>query len=422
MTDYRNVLERDLARVGPAPFDFDDVARRRDRKRRNQRITAGVVGIAVFVAAVWIVTSVGSLDRSETSVVPGGDVTGPAETGPAETGPTALEPVVPPPGIPPHGATPSFPETGELILSVSLFTFNVPPAPEELTHMFVYTDGRLIWSRDSDLLESTDAYNTGLFEQRLTPEGAELMRSEVISSGLIDPDPDSGVMVDGEADPDTFPFVGFIRVRDADRLVGREFASAAYQTGAPHNEGETTCVAGWGCAHIASAEEERRLQSMYPRLTDPASWLPASAWADQEVRAYVPSTYRVCYGGTKETIERDRLLHAIPGPVQELLEARDAENESFNMYISFGEWVDGVRAKGYCSELTTEEARDVVRGLDDGGFEREPLLTSANGPHATFEYIFSVPDPAGNPAYTPLGALWIDPYLPDGDAICTPCT
>jgi hypothetical protein len=53
--------------------------RRRDRKRRNQRIAAGVVGIAVFVVAVWIVTSVGSLDRSETPAVPG-----PAETGPAE--------------------------------------------------------------------------------------------------------------------------------------------------------------------------------------------------------------------------------------------------------------------------------------------------------------------------------------------------
>ena len=92
MTDYRNVLERDLARVGPAPFDFDDVARRRDRKRRNQRIGAGVVGIAVFVAAVWIVTSVGSLDRSETSVGPAGDVTGPTETRPAETGPAETGP------------------------------------------------------------------------------------------------------------------------------------------------------------------------------------------------------------------------------------------------------------------------------------------------------------------------------------------
>ena len=61
---------RALVREEPS---FDDLIRRRHRKRRNQRIAAGVVGIAVFVAAVWIVTSGRSFDRSETSVVPGGD-------------------------------------------------------------------------------------------------------------------------------------------------------------------------------------------------------------------------------------------------------------------------------------------------------------------------------------------------------------
>jgi hypothetical protein len=76
-----------MERLELRPFTLEGFHDRRDRKRRNQRIAAGLVGIAVFVAAVWIVTSVGSLDRSETSVVPGGDVTGPAETGPAETGP-----------------------------------------------------------------------------------------------------------------------------------------------------------------------------------------------------------------------------------------------------------------------------------------------------------------------------------------------
>jgi hypothetical protein len=64
---------------------FERLVLRRDRKRRNNRIAAGIVGIAVFVAAVWIVTSAGSLDRSETSVVPGGDVTGPAVSEPTET-------------------------------------------------------------------------------------------------------------------------------------------------------------------------------------------------------------------------------------------------------------------------------------------------------------------------------------------------
>jgi Tol biopolymer transport system component len=86
MTDYRNVLERDLARVGPAPFGFDDVGRRRDRKRRNKRIAAGVVGIVVFVAAVWIVRDVTSLNRTQTPVVPGGASSGPAVTNEPPTG------------------------------------------------------------------------------------------------------------------------------------------------------------------------------------------------------------------------------------------------------------------------------------------------------------------------------------------------
>lgn len=87
MTDYRTLLEHDRERVGPASFTFDDVTRRRDRKRRRQRITAGVVGIAVFVAGVWIVRDVASLNRART-VVPGGSST----TGPAVTGPTYPEP------------------------------------------------------------------------------------------------------------------------------------------------------------------------------------------------------------------------------------------------------------------------------------------------------------------------------------------
>jgi hypothetical protein len=82
MADVRTLLERGYADATPQPDGFERMLRRRDRKRRNQRIAAGVVGIAVFVAAIWVVTSVGSLDRSETPAVPG-----PAETGPAETAP-----------------------------------------------------------------------------------------------------------------------------------------------------------------------------------------------------------------------------------------------------------------------------------------------------------------------------------------------
>jgi hypothetical protein len=83
--DILDRAKRAAMSVDGPDHPYDAMLRRRDRKRRNQRIAAGVVGIAVFVAAVWIVTSFGSLDRSETSVGPAGEVTGPAETGPAET-------------------------------------------------------------------------------------------------------------------------------------------------------------------------------------------------------------------------------------------------------------------------------------------------------------------------------------------------
>ena len=79
MNDYRSVLERVGSNFAPLDLELESLLRRRDRKRRNQRIAAGVVGIAVFVAAVWIVISAGSPDRTqrpanEPSVSPAEDV------------------------------------------------------------------------------------------------------------------------------------------------------------------------------------------------------------------------------------------------------------------------------------------------------------------------------------------------------------
>ena len=68
MSDLRALLERADRAVADVPLPaggLDGLQRRRDRKRRNQQITAGVVGIAVFVAAVWIVTSDWSSHRTQ---------------------------------------------------------------------------------------------------------------------------------------------------------------------------------------------------------------------------------------------------------------------------------------------------------------------------------------------------------------------
>jgi hypothetical protein len=377
--DERELVERAVRALVREEPSFDDLIKRRHRKRRNQRIAAGVVGIAVFVAAIWIVTSGGVFDRTQTPAVPG----------PAETGPT---------------------ETGELILSVYLY--GDASAREELTHMYVYAGGRLIWSRDGALPDGANDFYTGLVEQRLTPEGVELMRSEVISSGLIDPD---SYMVDGQADPDLFPFFGTITVRDAGQLVGREFAHEHSQPGGPPFpiQGETVCYPEGDCAHFATAEEESALERLYGRLTDPASWLPASAWADQEIRTYVPSRYQVCYGGYRKTIERDRVLNALPGPVAELLRARDAQPHGIGGLLAS---IKGHAPTGYCSDLTTEKTRVLVRALDDAGLERKQPGWAA------FRYDFPVPFSGQGPDPIDTSArILIDPYLPHGEVICIPC-
>jgi hypothetical protein len=104
MIDERERFERTFQQFQMPEPAWDRLVGRRDRKRRNRRITAGVVGIAVFVAAVWIVRDVALLDRSEKSVIPGGSST----TGPAETGPI-FDPSADYWGLPPAGAEPSGP-------------------------------------------------------------------------------------------------------------------------------------------------------------------------------------------------------------------------------------------------------------------------------------------------------------------------
>jgi transglutaminase-like putative cysteine protease len=74
MSDLKALLERAERAVSVVPLSpdgLDGLQRRRDRKHRNQRLSAGVVGMAVFVLAVGIVTTGVPFDRAETPAVPG---------------------------------------------------------------------------------------------------------------------------------------------------------------------------------------------------------------------------------------------------------------------------------------------------------------------------------------------------------------
>ena len=173
----------------------------------------------------------------------------------------------------PVEATPSAPESGELVIQYRLDTDDLEhPHCVKLAGGYTPT-ARLITLRHSDLPEAATRWSSGLLEQRLTPEGVELLRSEIISTGLFE-----------HHQPADSRFAGHnvIQLRIGGRLV-----------------------------QVQDANFPKRLRE---RLADPASWLPASAWANRRPRAYVASRYAILYGGLFQTIERSRILSLLPAP------------------------------------------------------------------------------------------------------------
>jgi hypothetical protein len=266
-------------------------------------------------------------------------------------------------GLPPLGAPPSAAERGELVL------FYWGPAAGNSDYgrygvgksrMWVYADGRLIFLREAAIPEGANPLFTGFLEQRLTPEGVELMRSDVTSRGA--PGHDQGEPV---------PFGMQIEIRDGDRLVR---------------------------IHRAS-----NLAALVERLTNPASWLPASAWEVPEIRAYVPSRYVVCYGGRPQPIEPTRMLSLLPAPAADLLRAKEQKEQGSGGF--------------YCSDATTEEARAIAEALDDGGAE-QGVSGDDRGPARAFrpEWTFQVPGQGGETV-----GVFFEPYLPHGEWTCSPC-
>lgn len=125
--------------------------------------------VIVAAAAVAIVVLAG------TRLVPG--------VGPGGPGPDASQPASPVPsatlrpidysyrdvgfiGLPPPGATPSSPNTGELVE-----TYWISGSLPFDGAAYLYADGRLIW------FEYPGDQSTGYLEQRLTPEGVELVQA-----------------------------------------------------------------------------------------------------------------------------------------------------------------------------------------------------------------------------------------------------
>ena len=83
-------------------------------------------------------------------------------------------------GLPPAGVQLSLPADGTLVLNIE---------PQSLAEWNLYADGRIVWQRwtpagDPTVIpDGADPFQTGYVEQRLTPQGAQLLVSRILAIG-----------------------------------------------------------------------------------------------------------------------------------------------------------------------------------------------------------------------------------------------
>jgi len=179
-------------------------------------------------------------------------------------------------GFAPERAEPSRPEVGELIMRFR--SLHLPGCVYCAWH--VYADGRFIRD-DGFVLAGFHGRDSAYFERRLTTEGIEVLRAEIMSSP-------------------------YLRQRPGRRYYVAEswFEVEAY-------DGDRVSSVRWHGDHFGAMREE-----FHSRMLDPESWLPASAWADAAFDAFVPSRYFV-----------DGEVHpvALPPPADEVLRSRGCQ-------------------------------------------------------------------------------------------------
>jgi hypothetical protein len=306
------------------------------RMPRQSRPLLGRLAIAAcFVAAVAVATVV-LVERWS------GDTIDTSKATAASDPTTTLAKEAPPRFIPlpPEGAAPSAPVEGVLLLSLQ--ACSGPSSLPWSGNLALYADGRLLWHTNDDPFEG-DGFDgngprpkTAWLEQRLTPEGTELLRSELVSSGLLGPWQPGG---DYSCPPGSYR---------ADALVGDR---DEYYVG-------------------------KLPRDLVERIAEPASWLPARAWEDREVRPFVPASYRVCIAGLEPLWPSvAEIATALPAPLGDLVRARD-----------WGENHDGPSRWFWCTAaMSTEDARTFAEALDAAAIEQNehPWVP---GPEYLFEY------------------------------------
>ena len=280
-------------------------------------------------------------------------------------------------GLPPVGATPSTPESGELVIHWLGRTATLDGAP--LVRAWVYADGRIIWSqtasRSGQIPEGANEVTSGYLEQQLTPEGVELLRSEVV--GLLGRSRALLETVPPDDDPQPGPFGGLAL------FVPQGDNSRSGVSGSTRRR--PACPPPWRVRRpeaifegtIATPEQVSALRRIDALLTAPASVLPSNAWAVREIRAYVPSHYPVCIDISPPK-DVSQLLSLLPARAADVLRGKSrtrSEGDLIEAREGGAQSCIG-RSVTYCSKLTTEEAREVAKALSGLDQDRDSTASS----------------------------------------------
>jgi hypothetical protein len=351
-----------LLPAAPGPADWDEVLTRSGAQQRRRRLIVVLAAVVLAAAATASAFGMRALFLDKGFI-----------------------------GLPPEGAAPSTPDNGELEI---FFSVGGPNGKLGRSRAWVYADGRVIWLREgADIPEAANLLSTGFLEQRLTSEGVERLRSEIAAAG------DFG-SPDELAPPGKPPCPEGVSPNEGNcQPPTPEPAPDAPITVPFHTPID---VAGLGTlVHVDHARDLTRLQA---RLSDPGSWLPASAWADQDIRAYVASKYRVCYSGwpPDEPVEQSRIVSLFPASTRDLVGS--ATERQGPLFGSPGQFRP---SHEYCFDATTNEARALVAALDAAGLKRKGAV------RLNYDIFDGAPDP--------MGALYLEPYLPHGEVTCSVC-
>jgi len=294
-------------------------------------------------------------------------------------------------GLPPVGATPSAPESGVLEMYYWLHPLVAGKNARPGGQSWVYADGRLIrlLYGGSDLPEAANRWRSGFLEQRLKPKGVELLRSEIVSTGLFGHER---------------PCMNFIQLLHGEQRV------------APFTERQKFCSSD-GTPTAATPQQRHALERLVGRLANPEAWLPASAWKQRKFRAYVPSRFQVCAGaqvvsdldkprqGRLVPISPARTVALLPAAAQNVLRGRDWSAQALRLTRTSAR-----RVYGGCFDVATEEARSLAKALDGA----RPAIARKGG-GINLNYTFDAPGPSRQ--------VWISigPYLPHGETTCSQC-